>query len=415
MARSFLKRIRRQLPVHSPLTARSLAGAALQTLSPESPAAQLGRTLTRRFDADEVMLFASGTQALTAAIAAALEATGQDQPVALPGYTCYDVASAAVGADARIILYDLDPETLAPEWASLERALKAGARVVVLAPLYGFPFDWSIAERLAERHDAILIEDAAQGAGSNWAGDLSGSLGTISTLSFGRGKGWTGGSGGALLLRGQQSAIPKRPPGARRSAAVRVPAAALAQWLLARPSLYGVPRAIPWLHLGETRYRAPSAPEAMPRFSAALIGSTDELARAEFLARQATGLALARQLEEIDGVHAIRVPAEASPGFLRVPCRIPDPNARRRVLELGGALGIEPGYPTTLVELDAVRRRLIAPDLTASALSGARALAREAVTLPCHGKTRPDDRQRTLQCLREERSRPVDAARLGTL
>jgi dTDP-4-amino-4,6-dideoxygalactose transaminase len=90
--------------------------------------------------------------------------------VALPGYTCYDVATAAVGADARILLYDLDPETLAPDWGSLERTLEAGAGVVVLAPLYGYPFDWSAGEALAARHDAILVEDAAQGAGGTWRG-----------------------------------------------------------------------------------------------------------------------------------------------------------------------------------------------------------------------------------------------------
>jgi perosamine synthetase len=390
-----LRALRRQLPVHSPLTARSILAAMARSTS-TAPVHELESLLARRFHADRVILYGTGTQALTAAIATALETAGAHRPVALPGYTCYDVATAAVGADARILLYDLDPDTLAPDWESLERTLEAGAGVVVLAPLYGYPFDWSTAEALAGRHQAVLIEDAAQGAGATWGGDLSGTLGNLTTLSFGRGKGWTGGRGGALLIRGPAPRRPGPPRPPARTAALTLPAAVLAQWILARPSVYGLPWALPWLHLGETRYRDPSEPEAMTSFSAALIMATEAPARAEASGRQHTGSAVARALKDSDGTRPVLVRPEAVPGYLRVACRIPDPETRRQVLDVGGALGIEAGYPTTLAEIEAVRRHL-ADSRPGHPLPGARALARELITLPCHGRTTAADARRSVQ------------------
>ncbi len=108
--------------------------------------------------------------------------------MALPAFTCYDIASAAVGAGVRVALYDVDPDTLGPDPASLERVLAAGAGAVVAGPLYGVPLEWDALRALADRHGALLIEDAAQGHGASWRGRPLGSLGDLSVLSFGRGK-----------------------------------------------------------------------------------------------------------------------------------------------------------------------------------------------------------------------------------
>ena len=391
--------IRRQLPVHSPLTLGSIFTAFRSVFGHGSPPEELRRLLAQRFEAEQVILFGSGTQALTAAISAALEQTGSDRPVALPAYACYDVASAAVGADARIILYDLDPETLSPDWDSVQHAVEDGAGTVVLAPFYGYPFDWRPADRLAARYNIELIEDAAQAAGGEWEGSPAGTFGGMTILSFGRGKGWTGGRGGALLARGP--AIPARlpsPPAPPMIARIRSAAAVVAQWALARPSVYGLPRSVPWLHLGETRYHPPGLPNSMLGFSAALALATEELARAEIETRRENGRELTRALGSIPNVVPIRIPAEAVPGFLRVPCRILDSDARRRVIEVCARFGLEPGYPTTLAALEPVRDRL-SVRIDPGSIPGARTLADELVTLPTHGLTRTRDRESMMDCL----------------
>ena len=121
-------------------------------------------------------------------------------PVALPAYCCYDVATAADGAGVAFHLYDLEPETLSPDLASLRRSFDAGARSVVVAHLYGVPADLAAVRALAAEFGAIVIEDAAQGSGCEWRGRPAGAHGALGVLSFGRGKGVTGGKGGALLV-----------------------------------------------------------------------------------------------------------------------------------------------------------------------------------------------------------------------
>ena len=216
--------------------------------------------LRREYSADEVLLCGSGTQGLQLAIQCARDEIGRQVAVALPAFSCFDVASAAIGAGGPVILYDLDPPSLSPDLESLDRALAAGARIVVVAPLYGVPVDWDAVEDLASTYGAMLIEDAAQGHGATHRRRPLGSLGEISTLSFGRGKGWTGGSGGAVLFRrGRRAARTVGLSGSGAGSSLKTAMVLAAQWALGRPSVYGLPRRLP-LELGETVYHEPRAP-----------------------------------------------------------------------------------------------------------------------------------------------------------
>jgi perosamine synthetase len=378
---------RRQLPVYSPVSAASVASGLVDALRPGAdPQQRLARLLAERYRVDRVVLFRSGTHALTAALQAALarvESEGAAPAVALPGYGCYDLATAAVAADARITLYDLDPDTLAPDWRSVEAALEEGARVLVLAPLYGYPIDWDTAEELASAHGAVLVEDAAQGAGGTWRGQLLGALGPLSVLSFGRGKGWTGGHGGVLLARGD--ALPGLPAEPHAGGGARAVATALALLVLGRPALFGLPRALPWLRLGETVYRAPTPAAGISPFAAALAFRSHPIVIAEVEERRSAARELTRALQGVQGIRAVESHPAGTPGYLRLPCRM-DPDAfSTSELALLARLGLERGYPATLAGLDAVAERLVAGHRPR--LPGAEALARDLVTLPTHSRT----------------------------
>jgi perosamine synthetase len=373
---------RRQLPVRSPVTARGVVAACVGAFAPgQDPRGRLSDVLAARYRADRVLLFASGTHALTTALRAATDNAGSERIVALPAFTCYDVATAAVGADCRILLYDLDPETLSPDWASVENALRRGARVLVLGPLHGYPFDWAPARELARRHDAVLVEDAAQGAGGGWGDTPAGAFGDLSVLSFGRGKGWTGGTGGALLDRIGVTAGSVEPEAAGGPRAL---ATGLALLALGRPALYGLPHALPWLHLGETRYRDPTPTRGMARFAAALALASLPHADAEVKVRRATATRLENALGPGAGLRLVRHSEGAVPGFLRLAARYPGPPQSGDVTRTLGRLGIERSYPTTLAVLEPVRRRLV-PGAN-QRLPGAEALARDLWTLPVHGR-----------------------------
>ena len=192
-------RFRHQLAAYSPIRPAWIAAAMGSALRPGA-VDELRRHLRDAYRANDVALVDSGTHALQLALEVALRARSGGV-VAIPGFTCFDVATAVVGSGARVILYDIDPATLQPDFESLESAFRSGASIAVIASLYGMPIRWDDVQSAAAAHDVLVIEDAAQGHGATWKGQPLGSLGDLSVLSFSRGKGWTGGYGGALLPR----------------------------------------------------------------------------------------------------------------------------------------------------------------------------------------------------------------------
>ncbi len=339
-------------PAHTPLPPAAL----MQLFRPPGGADEALRDLLRaRRLVDDVVLVGSGTQALTLALASLC---GPGGTVALPGWGCFDLASAAVGAEVGVRLYDLNPETLQPDPDSLAALIEEVDAVVVVS-FFGIPVDPVIwADRPGASRPA-LIHDAAQAHGAAFGPGSIDHLADATVLSFGRGKGWTGLSGGALLPWSDRArdAVPARLGGFEVEAAgprlVGMAVRGAAQWILGRPAIYGLPARIPALGLGETRYHQPSAVLA--------------------------ALAATPHLQAIDA------PAVAS-GFLRLP-----------VLDLSGvdrraarALGVMPSYPIPLVELGPLKPLLRSADPT----PGSARLARSLLTLPTHSRASAGDRAR---------------------
>ncbi|MFZ5624228.1 MAG: DegT/DnrJ/EryC1/StrS family aminotransferase, partial [Gemmatimonadota bacterium] len=288
--------VRHQLPVYSPLDARAWLGGLAAMLDPRSCETDVTAWIAERWRSVAVRLTDSGTSALSLAIAASLAGRPAGEGlVALPAYACYDVATAVDGAGVRAVLYDVDPATLGPDWDSLAAALRAGAGAVVVAHLYGVPVDLARVARMAANAGALVIEDAAQGAGAAWQGRPLGAHGSLAVLSFGRGKGITSGGGGALLANDARGAalIEALPPLPEGGSGLGVWARALAQWALARPSLYALPASLPWLGLGETVYHPPHPPRSMPRSALGILARTLALADAEAAVRRRVGARLA--------------------------------------------------------------------------------------------------------------------------
>lgn len=375
----------RQPPAYSPLPWTALRASARGVVRRDAnDRAALRGLLARAYGADAVALYASGTQALQVALTEAARLTGPDTTVALPAFTCFDVATAAVGAGLRIALYDLDPATLAPDLDSLTAALATGARIVVVTPLFGFPVDWQAVLACAGAHDALVIEDAAQGSGATWNGARLGSLGDRSVLSFGRGKGWTGGQGGALLVRGG-AASPAAGNGRDLAADLHTLARAAAQWAFGRPALYGIPAALPWLGLGETRYRDPVPPGPLPRAAARLLLHDLAASQREARERRTRAERLLARLTAGPGVRPIQPLPGAVPGYLRLPVRIAGGLTGLADPERAQQLGVARSYPTPLSALPAVQARLVTSASGGRhAWPGAEELARSLITLPTH-------------------------------
>lgn len=399
----------RQTPVHSPLPVRALVGGLQAALGGADDARRrVEERIREHFGARGVLLTDSGTTALRLALAAAVDASG-DGRVALPAYGCYDLATAAQGAGADVVLYDLDPRNLGPDPASLRRALGGSpVAALVLVHLYGVPVDLAPVLSLADEGGVPVVEDAAQGVGGSYGGRPLGAWGRLSVLSFGRGKGLTGGGGGALLARdldGQEllAAIADRVTDGTTGWG-RL-AAAAGQWMLSRPGLYGLPAHLPFLRLGETIHHPPHPPAGPPAASLGILEGTWDASLEEASLRRDRGSALREVVSRRDDLGGLEVPRNGEPGYLRFPvlaetaaarARLDSPDARH--------LGIMPGYPRPLGELS---------DFTATAAPGssgeerwpgAARLARDLFTVPVHGRLSPAAWQAAVRLLRHPAS-----------
>lgn len=374
--------LRRQLPVSSPVTLpgllRGLGGAVGADVG-----SLVASELRSRFGVVAVTLCDSGTSALVLAIRAAVPRGGT---VAFPSYGCVDLAAAALFSGVQVRLYDLDPTTLAADLESLERTLQRGVDAVVAVHLYGYPADVPAMKTLAHAYGAALIEDAAQGAASRIHGQAVGALGDLSILSFGRGKGTTGGRGGAVLaadaewsdrLEPHLGTVKRTGPSGwgdlTRTAA---------HWLLGRPSLYALPAAIPGLRLGEMVYHAAHEPAPMSRAASSLVRSALRLEAREVASRRRNAAFLEQAAAGASGITPIRPLPGSFAGYLRFAVldsgrRLPAP-----------ALGVARGYPRASFDQPELRPQLHADE---SEPLGGRHLRDSLFTLPVHGLVTTSD------------------------
>jgi perosamine synthetase len=372
-----------QPPVHSPITLGGLfAGiGAAAGLFPSSHD-DIAATLERTFGARRALLTDSGTSALVLAIRAAVPPGGT---IALPGYGCIDLSAAAQFAGVRVRLYDLDPATLSPDLDSVKRVLDRGVDAIVVAHLYGYPADVPAVRALAAQRGVPVIDDAAQGAGSTVHGLRTGGLGDLGVLSFGRGKGTTGGSGGALLA--VSAALQGAAEGSAHLGAPAMGGKTLiplaAQWLLARPACYRVPASIPSLKLGEMVYHPAHEPRGLSRTAAAVLrralaGDEREVRarreRADWLRTLVSGTQRFRAARPIHGGQA---------GYLRFAMIGVGAN-----VQPNPSLGALRGYPLTLEEHEPLRGLLHEGERAAS---GARTLRDHLFTLPTHSRVTMSD------------------------
>jgi len=126
---------------------------------------------------------------------------------------CTDTTFAAtvnpvVYEHATPILIDSEYETWNMDPQALERAFEKypDTEVVITVNLYGTPAKYDEICAIVKKHNAILIEDAAESFGATYKGRQTGTFGQYNTISFNGNKIITGSSGGMLLTDDRDAA-----------------------------------------------------------------------------------------------------------------------------------------------------------------------------------------------------------------
>lgn len=106
------------------------------------------------------------------------------------------------------IFIDTEYDTWNMDPVALEKAfeLYPDVKVVVVAHLYGTPGKIDEIKNICEKHDAVMIEDAAESLGATYKGIQTGTFGTYNAISFNGNKIITGSAGGMLLTDEEEAA-----------------------------------------------------------------------------------------------------------------------------------------------------------------------------------------------------------------
>lgn len=119
---------------------------------------------------------------------------------------CTDMTFAAtlnpvIYEKATPVFIDTEYETWNMDSVALEKAfeLYPDTKVIIVANLYGTPAKFDEICAIADKHGAIIIEDAAESFGATYRGRQTGTFGTYNAISFNGNKIITGSSGGMFL------------------------------------------------------------------------------------------------------------------------------------------------------------------------------------------------------------------------
>lgn len=106
---------------------------------------------------------------------------------------CYE-GGEPIFIDTEFDTWNMDPK-------ALEKAfeLYPDVKLVVVAHLYGTPGKIDEIKAIANKHNALIVEDAAESLGATYKGKQTGTFGDVGCISFNGNKIITGSSGGMLL------------------------------------------------------------------------------------------------------------------------------------------------------------------------------------------------------------------------
>jgi dTDP-4-amino-4,6-dideoxygalactose transaminase len=142
------------------------------------------------------------THSCTAALemAALLFDFGAGDEIIMPSYTFVSSANAFVLRGGVPVFVDIRADTLNIDERRIEAAITPRTKAIMVVHYAGVGCEMDEIMRIAQRHNLLVVEDAAQGMLADYRGKPLGAIGHIGCLSFHETKNIHCGEGGALLL-----------------------------------------------------------------------------------------------------------------------------------------------------------------------------------------------------------------------
>ena len=139
----------------------------------------------------------SGTSALHLSLLAL--GIGPDDEVIVPSFTFAATANAVAVAGATPVFVDIDADTFCMDPTQIVPAITARTRAIMPVHLYGHPAAMAQIMDIANDHELVVVEDAAQAHAAALEGRPAGAWGQAGAFSFYPTKNMTSGEGGMVV------------------------------------------------------------------------------------------------------------------------------------------------------------------------------------------------------------------------
>lgn len=425
-------RIGRTLPpAAAPIYRRDILSGIKGLLNGHRELDRFETELKDYFGVQYCFLVSSGKAALSIILQALKDIQPERDEVLIPAFTCYSVPSSIVRAGLKVKLCDIDPDTLDFDFGQLSEILSQRSpakgpnkpnkpngsnrhgrvdrfnqlhrldersnRLLAIIPthLFGLPSDIERLRNLIDNPEIIIVEDAAQTMGGEWKGKKLGTMGDVSFFSLGRGKALSTLEGGIILTDRADIAdkialrIHTLPKYGITSLTILVIKSALLSLFL-HPSLFWLPKALPFLKLGETIYDPHFKIKKMTPFQAGL--AKDWLYKIRRF-KECRSVNIRQWALATKTNHLCNYVSQngRQPDLLRFPVRVGNTLLRKRILieSESRGLGIMTTFPDSIDGIQALGKIM---KLGKSPV--AKELAGKLITLPVHPFLTENDKRR---------------------
>jgi len=137
----------------------------------------------------------------TTAIHLMLESMGikNGDEVIIPTFTMIATSNAVSYTGAKPVLVDSEAETWNIDPAKIEEKITKNTKAIMVMHTYGHPCDMDAIQKIADKYNIPVVEDAAEATGAEYKGKKVGSLGKAAAFSFYSNKIITTGEGGMVV------------------------------------------------------------------------------------------------------------------------------------------------------------------------------------------------------------------------
>lgn len=150
------------------------------------------------YDVNECVLTSSCSDALE--MAAILLNIKPGDEVIMPSYTFVSTANAFILRGAKVVFADSAYDHPGMDENKIEELISPKTKAIVVVHYAGVATDMDKVMDIANRHNLLVVEDAAQAVDAFYKGRTLGTIGHLGTISFHETKNIVAGEGGMLLI-----------------------------------------------------------------------------------------------------------------------------------------------------------------------------------------------------------------------